>query len=365
MIHYLSDHPSRLFVLLLAVLSVLSTNVTHATYEGPDYSNLEPVRLEIVQESGPLGARFVNPTKEGIEIEMVEGGGAIIVPWQHMEKFRINKPMTESLNIALSHPDAAERARLLKEEVLPLVPLTSIKPGSTNIHKLVNAYIKANIEAGDWLQAYEMSQLTALDLSPAEIVKNYYTVAEHLFIEGYKDKALNLLDNLVAARPVEESRVQTVNVAQRLSNERLFEPAYRLFVHLADNATGLNRKRLSLRCAYLALELGEGAAVTGHISSALDIEEEDAAILGELELIYGVQAFKQGDSKLALKYLGHALSQAAPDSSLKLVGLYYNYLSYQQLGDLDIAQNILDEMRLLFPDAAYTHSLEKEPKLES
>lgn len=364
MMYYLSSKGRHVLVLISAVLTVAFAEAASATYEGPDYSKLEPVRLEIEQESGPLGARFVNPTKEGIEIEMVEGGGAIIVPWQHMEKFRINKPMTESLNIALSHPDAAERARLLKEEVLPLVPLTSIKPGSTNIHKLVNAYIKANIDSGNWLQAYEMSQLTALDLSPAEIVKNYYTVAEHLFIEGHKDKALKLLDELVAARPVEESRVQTVNVAQRLSNERLFEPAYRLFVHLAENATGLNRKHLSLRCAYLALELGEDVEAQRHIDSALGIEDSDATTLGELELVYGVQAFRQEDSNLALKHIGRALAKASPDSSLKLVGLYYNYLSYIKLGHPEIAQNILDEMRLLFPDAAYTRTLEKELTLQ-
>jgi tetratricopeptide (TPR) repeat protein len=229
----------------------------------------------------------------------------------------------------------------------------------------VNAYIKANIESENWLQAYEMSQLTALDLSPAEIVKNYYTVAEHLFIEGDKDKALKLLDELVAARPVEESRVQTVNVAQRLSDERLFEPAYRLFIHLAENATGLNRKHLSLRCAYLALELGDDAAAQNHISSALAIEEDDASILGELELVYGVQAFRQDDSNLALKRIGHALVKASPESSLKLVGLYYNYLCYMKLGEIAIAQNILDEMRLLFPDAAYTLTLEQESKLQS
>lgn len=350
---------SRVLVLIGALMLAPCVNAQNHSYQAPDYSNLQPVRLEIEQDSGPLGARFVNPTNEGIEIEILEGGGTIIVPWEHMEKFRINKAMTESLNIALSQQDPAECARLLKPEILPLVPLTSIKPGSTNIHRLVNAYIRANIQSSNWLDAYEVSQLTALDLSPEDLVRNYYTVAEQLFITGEKDKALHLLNQLLAARPPEESQVQAFNVAQRLSNERLFEPAYRLFIHLSENATGLNRKHLILRCAYLALELDDAAEAQNYLNSALAMGEGDEESFAGIELVKGVQYFKADSYKLALKHIGRALSNAASDSSLKLIGLYYNYLSYMKLGSPDIAQNILDEMQLLFPDTVYTNILEK------
>ena len=329
-------------------------------YEGPDFSKVDPVRLEIIQQNGPIGARFVHPNREGIEIEMLEGGGAIIVGWDHMDQFQINQPMTDSLNRALSQQDPARRAEMLRPEIEPLLPMASIKPGSTNIHLLIKNYLTSSIQAQQWLMAYEMSQKMALDRSPAEIAKNYYTVAVNLFITGEREKALKLIDQLVAARPVEESREQTVQVARRLLEERLFEPSYRLYSHAARNASDLKGKNYVLRCAYLCLELNDDEGARRYIAQAKAIDADDAESRGTLQLIHGVQAFQEGKPDLALNHLGHALAEVAPDSSFKQVGLYFNFLSYSNLEKTEIAQNILDEMSLLFPKGAYTSLLADE-----
>lgn len=334
-------------------------------YEGPDFSKVAPVRLEIIQQSGPMGARLVHPTREGIEIEMLEGGGAIVVGWDYMDQFKINLPMTDSLNRALSQQDPVRRAEMLRPEIEPLLPMASIKPGSTNIHLLINKYVTSSIQAQQWLMAYEMSQKMALDRSPAEIVKNYYTVAVNLFISGEREKALKLIDQLVAARPIEESRAQTIQVAQRLLEERLFEPSYRLYSHAARGASDLAGKHLVLRCAYLSLELNDTEGAKRYIAQAEAIDADDAESRGALQLIHGVQAFQQGKPELALNHLGHALSEVAPDSSFKQVGLYFNILSYSNLNNSEIAQNILDEMSLLFPKGAYTSLLADESESES
>ena len=330
-------------------------------YEGPDFSDVKPVRLEIIQQSGPMGARFVHPTREGIEIEMLEGDGEIIVGWDHMDQFQINLPMTESLNRALSQTDPAKRAELLRPEVEPLLPMASIKAGSTNIHTLIDKYVKSSIQAQQWLSAYEMSQKMALDRSPAVIVKNYYIVAVNLFISGEREKALKLLDQLVAARPIEETRVQTIQIAERLLDERLFEPSIRLYGPAAEGASDIKGKQLVLRCAYLCLELNDPQGAARYLAQAKAIEVDDAESRGALQLVLGVQAFQGGDPSRALNHLGHALVEVAPDSSLKQVGLYFNFLSYTNLENTEIAQNILDEMSLLFPHGAYTKVLAGEP----
>ncbi len=329
-------------------------------YEGPDFSDVKPVRLEIIQQSGPMGARFVHPTREGIEIEMLEGDGEIIVGWDHMDQFQINLPMTESLNRALSQTDPAKRAELLRPEVEPLLPMASIKAGSTNIHTLIDKYVKSSIQAQQWLSAYEMSQKMALDRSPAVIVKNYYIVAVNLFISGEREKALKLLDQLVAARPIEETRVQTIQIAERLLDERLFEPSIRLYGPAAEGASDIEGKQLVLRCAYLCLELNDPQGAARYLAQAKAIEADDAETRGALQLVLGVQAFQGGDPSRALNHLGHALVEVAPDSSLKQVGLYFNFLSYTNLEKTVIAQNILDEMSLLFPKGAYTAVLAGE-----
>ena len=204
----------------------------------------------------------------------------------------------------------------------------------------------------------------ALDRSPAEIVKNYYTVAVNLFITGEREKALKLIDQLVAARPIEESREQTIQVAQRLLEERLFEPSYRLYSHAARGASDLAGKHLMLRCAYLCLELNDAEGAERYIAQAKAIDADDAESRGALQLIHGVQAFQEGKPDLALNHLGHALSEVAPDSSFKQIGLYFNFLSYSSLNNNEIAQNILDEMSLLFPKGAYTSLLIDKPAPE-
>ncbi len=360
----LSSHLSS--GLLLCVLALPLQAQSTGSYEGPDFSNVPPVRLEIIQQSGPMGARFVRPSREGIEIEMLEGGGSIMIGWDYMDQFQINLPITDSLNRALSQTDPALKAELLRPEIEPLLPLASIKSGSTNIHNLINKYIQSTIDAENWLSAYEMSQKMALDNSPAEIVQNYYTVAVNLFISGEREKALKLLDQLVAARPIEESREQTIQVADRLLDERLFEPSYRLYSHAAMDANDLVGKQLVLRCAYLCLELNDPVGFERYIAQAKAIGEDDAESRGTLRLVLGVQAFQAGDQILALNHLGHALAELAPDSSFKQIGLYFNFLSYSNLSNSEIAQNILDEMSLLFPHGTYTARLvENSEKPES
>ena len=329
-------------------------------YEAPDFSQMAPVRLEITQQSGPMGARFVRPTSEGVEIEMLEGEGVIVVNWEHMDQFEINLSMTDALERALAQKDPVKRAELLRPEIEPLLPMASLKAGSTNIHLLINKYIRTNIQAENWLAAYDMSQKMALDHSHAAIVKNYYTVAVNLFISGERAKALKLLDQLIAARPVEESREQTIQVAERLLAERLFEPSFRLFSASAIDAEGLEGKHRVLRCAYLCLELNDPQGAARYLEQAEAIDANDAESRGALQLVLGVQAFQNKQLNVALKHLGHALAELSPDSSLKQVGLYFNFLSYTNLENAAIAQNILAEMSLLFPKGAYTQLLEDE-----
>jgi hypothetical protein len=326
-------------------------------YEGPDFSDVKPVLLEIIQQSGPMGARFVRPTREGVEIEMLEGDGSIMVGWDHMDQFQINLTMTDTLERALAQKDPVKRAEMLRPEIEPLLPMASIRAESTNIHLLINKYIKTNIQAENWLAAYDISQKMALDRSHASIVENYYTVAVNLFISGEREKALKLLDQLVAARPIEESRVQSIQIAARLLDERLFEPSLRLYGPAAEGASDSKGKQLVLRCAYLCLELNDPEGFERYMAQAKAIKADDAESRGALQLVLGVQAFQSGNPNQALNHLGHTLAEVAPDSSLKQIGLYFNFLSYTNLNHQTIAQNILDEMSLLFPHGAYANAL--------
>ncbi len=328
-------------------------------YAEPDFSNAEPVRMEILQDGGrrKLGARFVRPSSTGVEIEMLDGQGSIIVGWDHMEQFTINIPITDKLNRALSHRSPKRRVELLEEEIRPLLPLASIRSESTNVHILLNAYIEAVIESEDWLRGFEMSQNMALNRSPAETVKHLYTVAENLFMVNEQSKALTLIDQLTAARPAAEFRILGRGVAERMLDLRLFAPAQRLYVTIADATSGLERKKALYVSAYLSLELGNAEGAERLLNGAKAITATDHESSGLEYLCQGVEAFLGGDSDLALKHLGHAMVSLPTNSRLQQVGLYYIYLSYWNKEQPQIAQNILDEMSLLFPDSAYFATL--------
>lgn len=349
---------------LVGIQSALSLSAESRTYVEPDFSNSKPVQMEILQDGGrqKLGARFVRPSSTGVEIEMLDGVGSILVGWDHMEQFTINIPITEKLNRALSHRSPKKRVELLEEEVQPLLPLASIRSESTNVHILINAYIEAVIESKDWLRGFEMSQGMALNRSPAETVKHLYTVAENLFMVNEQAKALALIDQLTAARPPEEFRQLGRGVAERMLDMRLFEPAKRLYVTIADATSGLESKKALYISAYLSLELNETEDAERFLREAKAIAGADVESSG-LELIcQGVQAFRGADSDLALKHLAHAMVSLPTNSRLQQVGLYYIYRCYWSKEQPMIAQNILDEMDLLFPESAYRSLLVDESK---
>ncbi len=343
----------------LWILSALPLAAETRTYVEPDFSNAEPVRMEILQDGGrrKLGARFVRPSSTGVEIEMLDGQGAIIVGWDHMEQFTINIPITEKLNRALSHRDPKKRVELLEGEVRPLLPLASIRSESTNVHILLNAYIEAVIASEDWLRGFDMSQNMALNRSPEETVKHLYKVAENLFLVDEQVKALTLIDQLTAARPAEEFRELGRGVAERMLDLRLFEPARRLYETIAEATSGLESKKALYTCAYLSLELGKVEDAQRFLQEAELISELDEESSGLKFLCQGVEAFLGGNSELALKHLGHAMVALPTNSRLQQVGLYYIYLCYWNNDQQLIAQNILDEMGLLFPDSAYFATL--------
>lgn len=358
---------SGLFVSTLAcggLLLLQSANAQSASdeYVEPDFSDAKPVRMEILQDGGKrkLGARFVRPSATGIEIEMLEGQGAIIVGWDYMEQFTINIPITEDLEVALAHPDPERKVEMLEKEIWPLLPLASIRSESTNVHVLINAYVEAVIRSEAWVKGFEMSQYMALNRSPEETVGHLYTVAENLFAIGEEDKALVLIDQLIAARPGEESRKFSLSVAKRMLDLRLFKPALRLYRSIAEGGTDLEKKKALLNSVYLSLELGKFEEADASLAKADTIDESDDEVLGTLYLSLGVKAFHTGDTNLALNHLGHAMAVITPNSHIKQAGLYFTFLCYENNEQSDIAQNIFDEMDLLFPGGAYLALLDNE-----
>ncbi|MDQ8207535.1 hypothetical protein QEH52_08445 [Coraliomargarita sp. SDUM461003] len=345
--------------ILVSVLPIAHLSAQVGDYQEPDFSEAAPVRMEILQNGGErrLGARFVRPSSTGVEIEMLDGDGAIIVGWDHMDQFTINIPMTEELERALSHQSPQKRVELLEGQVWPLLPLASIRSESTNVHILINAYIEAVIQSEDWLRGYKMSQYMALNRSPGETVRHLYTVAEKLFTIDEQEKALRLLDQLTAARPAQELRVLGWSVAARMLDMRLFEPSRRVFQTIADATEGLRRKEALLHCSYLSLELGEPEVGEDFLKQAQFIFEENGQTVGMEDLCAGVQAFQSGETDQSLNHLSRAMAFLPATSRIQQPVLYYIYLCYWNQQKAEIAQNILDEMDLIFPDGAYLATL--------
>lgn len=350
------------WAILAAVSTVVTTGLhsqdigalTIPEYVRPDLSEVPPVQLDIWQKSGPLGVSLVRPDPNGIEIQMRDGQGSVVVFWEFMEEFNISLPQSESMMSAFAITDPQIRAERLAPQIEPLFPLASIPPKSTNIHELIDRYLQTLVEAKMWMELSELSNQMYLDRIPAASVGYFFTAVEELFLQGDEEIALSLLNQLIAARPIEESKSVTLGIAAEFMKERLFSPALRLFQTYVPHTSGLESKRIRLICAYLHLELGNERQSTRFMERAATIEGGDLEIEAVQRLIQGVQSHKAGEYDAALNHVGYALSILSPGDSLRVVALYYNYRTYEKLEKTTIADSILKEMQLLFGNSKYT-----------
>jgi hypothetical protein len=339
-----------LCVLVIGVTNDLSANQTS---QSPNKN----IQLEVSQSGGRYQTRSLRTTEEGIEISLPGGGGALIA-WDFMDEFKVNKTVNADLNKALSSTNPTRRVQLLKPHIDPILPFAAVKDGTSNIHGLIDEYLQSVIKINDWLLAYEISQSLPLERAPDYLIIPLYRIVEKMFVIEKNDKALHLLSQLLETRPTVEFNRETTALAKRLAEQRLFGPAYELTRSSLKGADGLNARKFALRCAYLSLELealdraGDYIAQADSYGAIDDVESKEL-----LNLSLGVQAFKSGDSRLALNHLGQALATAAVGSDVKQTALYYNYYIYSQIDQKLIVKNIFEEMSLLFPDGAYTNAL--------
>lgn len=342
---------------LLSILVLTISGTSELSANQTSRSQNKSIQLEVSQSGGRFQTRSLRTTEEGIEISLSGGGGALIA-WGFMDEFKVNKTVNPDLNKALSSTNPIRRVQLLKPHIDPLLPFAAAKEGTSNIHGLVDEYLQSVIKINDWLAAYEISQSLPLERAPDYLIIPLYRIVEKMFVLENNDKALHLLSQLLAARPTLEFNRETTALAKRLAEQRLFGPAYELTRSSLEGASGLDARKFALRSAYLSLELEALDRAGDYIARANTFEVIDDVESKELlKLALGVQAFKAGDSRLALNHLGQALATASMRSDIKQTALYYNYYIYSQMGQKLIVENIFEEMSLLFPDGAYTNAL--------
>lgn len=334
-----------------------SQAIGNIEYVRPELAEMPPVKLDIWQQGGALGVNFVKPDPNGIEIEMGDGKGSVVVFWDFMDEFQISFPRSKEVADAFRISDPELRAEKVGPIVEPLFPLASIPPDSTNIHRLIDQYLDTLQEIEDWEKIYDLSYKMFLDKTPTESIGYFFTAAKNLFLEGKEDKALDLINQLIAARPIDESRRDSLEIAAQFMEERLYEPALRLFQFYAPHSEGERGKVIRLTCAYLNLELGEEARSNLYIKEADAMEGDSLESKATRRLIAGVKANKANQADDALNEIGFALSVIDPSNSLRVIALYYNYLTYQQMNKPEISDGILKEMMLLFGNSAYTKEL--------
>lgn len=352
---------SSLFVVVVPSVAFLGAQEVEPLeipkYVRPDLSTLPPVELDIWQKNGPLGVSLVRPDPNGVEIQMRDGAGAVVVFWEFMDEFNISMPQSDAMANAFAITDAKIRAERLAPMIEPLFPLASIPPKSTNIHELIDRYMQTLVEAQQWSKLYELSNKMYLDRIPADNVRYFFMAVEELFLGGDEETALALLNQLIGARPIEESKGVTLDIASEFMKERLFSPSLRLYQTYVPHTKGEEGKRIRLICAYLNLELGNERQSRRFIDRAKAIDVDKVEILAIQRLIEGIQLHKSGEHDKALNQIGYALSILPPKDSLRVVALYYNYRAYEKLEQAEIADSILKEMMLLFGGSKYTSDI--------
>ncbi len=325
-------------------------------YTAPSFANTAPLKLK-VYENGNFKEYQVRPTPDGLEVIIDPQGASIVYPWNSLGKIQFIYDISANLREHISDPDPKRRAVHLAHDAKRLLPLAGIPEVNTNIHELIAAYVSAQIESGPIDTAYQLSQQIDLARAPASISSQFYRVTEILYAQGKDQQAQHLLNQLYAARPKEEFHNSSLGLARSLAEQRHYESALNLYRPLMELSSSEERKAIALRCAFLSLETSNDADYKYFSDIATSASGETPTTEATALLIRGIKALNENDTRSALKALGHALAIVPADSQWKEIALYYNFKTYQQQGDTEIAQTILDEMKLLFPEGAYTASL--------
>jgi hypothetical protein len=323
----------------------------------PAATDAEPVRMEVYNQ-GAWKDYKIRASQEGMEI-LIDGDSdvAIFYPWEGLASMQFNVALSEELSAALANADSDAKARALAPLVEPLFPFARLPETSTNVHPLIEAYLESLLASGQVGPAYTAIGTLPLKQLPPSVAAKLYALTEALFAAGEEDEALDLLARLRASRPAQEFVATSLRLAKQLADQRHFSASLGLYRTLLPVAPQSERKEIALRCAYLALEVGDGTAYEVFREEAQASPGEGEAWESIGAIVDGVRAYQQEDTRSALNALGRGLARIPADSSWREIAFYYNCLAYRQRGDAAIAASILEEMPLLFPDGTYVAHL--------
>ncbi len=323
----------------------------------PSATGAEPVRMKVYNQ-GAWKDYNIRASEEGMEI-LIDGNSdvAIFYPWEGLVSMQLNYDLSEELSAALATTDPDAKARALAPLVEPLFPFARLPETSTNVHHYIEVYLESLLASGEIGPAFTATRTLPLKQLPPFVATKLYDLVEALFAAGEEDKALDLLARLRANRPAEEFAATSLRLAKQLADKRHFSASLGLYRTLLPVAPQSERKEIALRCAYLALEVNDLSAYELFRELAQEFPGEDEALESVAAIVDGVHAYQEEDTRSALNALGHGLATIPADSSWREIAFYYNCLAYRQRGDDAIAESILEEMPLLFPDGTYVAHL--------
>lgn len=327
----------------------------------PVAPDTEPVRMKVYNQ-GAWKAYSIRASEEGMEI-LIDGNSdvAISYPWEGLASMQFNVDLSEELSAALANPDPDAKARALAPLVEPLFPFARLPETSTNVHPFIEAYLESLLASGQIGPAYTAIRTLPLRQLPPSVAAKLYDLTEALFAAGEEDEALDLLARLRENRPAQEFVATSLRLAKQLADKRHFSASLGLYRTLLPVAPESERKEIALRCAYLALEVGDMPAYEVFRELAEEYPGEGETLESIAAIVDGVRAYQEEDTRSALNALGRGLATIPADNSWREVAFYYNCLAYRQRGDDAIAASILEEMPLLFPDGTYVAHLLDTP----
>ena len=319
----------------------------------PAATDTEPVRMQVYNQ-GAWKDYNIYASEEGMEI-LIDGNSdvAIFYPWEGLASMTFNYDLSEEISAALATTDPDAKARALAPLVEPLFPFARLPETSTNVHHFIEVYLESLLASGKIGPAYTAIRTLPLKQLPPSVAAKLYDLTEALFAAGEEDEALDLLARLRTNRPAEEFAATSLRLARQLADQRHFSASLGLYRTLLPVAPESERKEIALRCAYLALEVGDVPAYELFRDLAQEYPGEDETLESAAAIVDGVRAYQEEDTRSALNALGRGLATIPAASSWREIAFYYNCLAYRQRGAAAIAASIQEEMPLLFPNGTY------------
>jgi tetratricopeptide (TPR) repeat protein len=313
--------------------------------------------VPVVVSSGGRSSNSYLLGVQGDELELrpadaVNPGERVYIPLNEIQEFVLEYPVPETLRAARAtlrqNGPGAEILDRMRPYIWPLVEYLPVPEEQFNIHPLVDAYLGALIQGGQYDEAYAMVLEIPLSRVTPNYVQHTLDLAEALVRIQNNTRALALLGIVPLTEADLELQALLMRYAGQLRSAGNLDEALILYDRIRSLPGNPYERKAILWTAYCNVRLDRVESARLFLAEVGPLESRDPEF-SLYQLVLARIGLLDGDYHEAMEQVsqGVVFSRIGYEWIPEL--LYTNGLCYESLGNPATARSVYDQVILFFP----------------